>query len=125
VRTLLGQIVGVLLMLSSAAHSLLGWPQLEMQLDAAGVAADLQTGLRIGWHFGGAAMLAFGFIVLTVFTDRRRGGKAPLWAPQVISALYVAFGGWALTVSRGDLFFLIFVIPGLLLAVASFARRSS
>ena len=124
-RVLLGQIVGVFLMLSSAAHSLLGWRQLQMQLNAAGVAPDLQTGLRIGWQFGGAAMLAFGFIVLTVFTARRRGTKAPLWAPQVISVLYVAFGGWALSVSRGDLFFLIFVIPGLLLAIASFARHTS
>ena len=34
-------------------------------------------------------------------------------------AAYLAFGGWAAVVTGGDPFFVIFIVPGVLLAIAS------
>jgi hypothetical protein len=117
VRDLCGIIAGVVLILSSGAHSLMGWPAMRQQLADAGASADLQTGLKAGWQFGGAAMLAFGVIVLSIFIARPgpRASRAPAAA---IAALYMLFGVWALAMS-GNPFFFIFIVPGSLLAFAS------
>ena len=123
-RSILGIVAGVLMVASAAAHSLLGWPQLRAQLAQSRVPDDLALGLAVGWHFGGAAMAAFACIVLWVFLRRFRGEPAPLVPAAIISAVYLAFGAGALAVS-GDPFFLVFIVPGLLLAAASFPRRGS
>jgi drug/metabolite transporter (DMT)-like permease len=116
-RRVLGIIAGVVFILSSGAHSFMGWPALRQQLADVGASAELQAGLQAGWQFGGAAMLAFGVIVLTTFLSRSepRPSRAP---SSVIAVAYVLFGLWAL-VSTGNPFFLIFIIPGSLLAFAS------
>ena len=121
-RSILGIVAGVLMIASAAAHSLLGWPQLRARLAQSQVPGDLAQGLAVGWHFGGAAMVAFACIVLWVFVRRLRARAAPLTPPAIISVLYLAFGGGALAVT-GDPFFLVFIVPGLLLAAASFPRR--
>lgn len=41
----------------------------------------------------------------------------------VIGTTYVVYGGWALTVSRFDPFFLVFVVPGLMVLLASVGRQ--
>ncbi|HET9039498.1 MAG TPA: hypothetical protein VFN40_04985, partial [Gemmatimonadales bacterium] len=61
-RLMLGLITGVLLLVSSAAHSLLGWPQFRHGLTEAHAPADLIVGLSLGWQFAGLAMLVFGVI---------------------------------------------------------------
>ena len=113
----LGIIAGVVLILSSAAHSLMGWKALGAQLVQAKAPADLIRGLRIGWHFGGACMLTFGIIVLMIFI--RRLPSLPAFA---ISVLYVVFGAWALAVSDFNPFFAIFIVPGAMLLVAAWPR---
>ena len=123
-RSILGILAGVLMIASAAAHSLLGWPQLRAQLAQSGVPDDLAQGLAVGWHFGGAAMVTFACIVLWTFFRRLQGRAAPLVPPAIISAAYLAFGAGALAVT-GDPFFLVFIVPGLLLAAASFPRRDS
>ena len=123
-RSILGIVAGVLMIASAAAHSLLGWPQLRAQLAQSHVPGDLVQGLAVGWHFGGAAMVAFACIVLWVFVRRLRGRPAPLVPPTIIAAAYLAFGAGALAVT-GDPFFLVFIVPGLMLAAASFPRRDS
>lgn len=85
VRTVLGLIAGAILVLSSAAHSFLGWKALQARLVTAQAPSDLIQGLAIGWHFAGAAMLAFGIIVLAIFAKRLRG--------EVVSSL-PALSGW-------------------------------
>jgi hypothetical protein len=108
-----------MLLASSAAHSILGWKSLAEQLANTNVSSDLLTGLRIGWMFGGAAMVILGFIAVTTFIDRLRGGKAPLSHVIAIAVVYMAFGAWAIAAS-GDLFFLgVFVVPGALLGIAA------
>ncbi len=86
-RRVVGIVVGVLLLLSAVAHSLLGGEALRTELTAAQVPPDLLRGALIGWYFGGAAML-------------------------------LAWSGL-------DPFFLVFVIPGLLLSWAAFPQRTA
>jgi hypothetical protein len=119
VRDVLGLIAGTILVLSSGAHSFLGWPALRAALVAARAPDDLIRGLAIGWHFGGASMLAFGVMVLAIFLGRLRGSELATWPAAVVAILYVAFGVAALVASNFELFFLIFVVPGSMLAVAS------
>jgi hypothetical protein len=122
-RNILGLIAAVIIILSSAAHSLLGWKALDAQLAAAGASADLIGGLRIGWQFGGAAMLTFGAMALMIFFHRLRGDMVLTFPAFLIGLLYVAFGAGAMVVSGFDPFFAgVFLVPGALLLFAAWPR---
>jgi hypothetical protein len=121
----LGLLAGVVLILSSGAHSLLGWPQVRAELAAANVPADLAFGLKVSWLFGGVAMLALGIITVAFFARRLRGDQGTSLVPGVIAAVYVVFGCWALVANGFNPFFLVFAVPGLLIAVAAPARLPS
>lgn len=108
-----------MLVASSGAHSLLGWPQLEKSLLQQNVGANLVQGLEIGWHFGGVSMLVFGLIAIWLFSEVLRGREASLRAPLLTGLAFVAFGCWALGVSDINPFFIVFIVPGLLLLAAS------
>jgi hypothetical protein len=119
-RLILGIVAGVMLLASSVAHTFLGWKSMAEQLARTNARPDLVAGLHIGWTFGGAAMVILGFIAVTTFVDRLRGGKAPLSHVIAIAVIYMAFGAWAISASGGDLFFLgVFVVPGALLGIAA------
>ncbi len=118
-RISLGIFVGAIIVASSAAHSLIGWPQLSARLVATHAPPDLITGLKIGWHFAGLAMFTFGAVVIWTFHNFLMSRAVSLRPAQIIGLVYLAFGLWALAVSRFDPFFFIFVVPGLtLVAVA-------
>lgn len=118
-RISLGIFLGAILVASSAAHSLFGWPQMSARLSATQAPADLIAGLQIGWHFAGLAMLTFGSIVIWTFSNYLRNHPVSLRPAQIIALVYLSFGLWALAVSRFDPFFFIFIVPGLtLVAVA-------
>ena len=119
-RKVSGIVAGVLLVLSAGAHSLLGGAALRAELVAANVPGDLLRGVMIGWHFGGVAMLAFGGIVLHTFLRRRETAPASLVPARIVAATYLLFGAGALVLTGFDPFFLVFVVPGLLLALASY-----
>ena len=121
-RTILGIVAGVLMLASSAAHSLLGWPRLSAALAESRAPEDLVQGLAVGWHWGGAAMVAFACIVLWTFLRRLQGDAVSLVPPGIVAALYLAFGVAALAVT-GDAFFLVFIVPGVMLGAASFPGR--
>ena len=118
-RPILGLAVGVVLVVSSAMHSLLGWPGLRAALAAANAPPDLVAGLRIGWHFGGAMILTLGLVTLWSFAERLRGRAVSLRAVRAFAAAYAMFGAYALATSDLNPFFLIFVVPGVLLLFAS------
>ena len=124
-RALLGIFSGAILVGSAAAHSLLGWPAMREQLVKAGAPRDLIVGLSIGWNFGGMAMLLFGMLALWLFGAALRGQL--VWARplMLIGVVYAAFGAWALTVGDRNPFFLIFIVPGLLMAIAAWEGPSS
>lgn len=115
---MLGLIAGAILVLSSAAHSFLGWKGLRARLVTAQAPPDLILGLATGWHFAGAAMLAFGLIVLAIFVKRLRGEAVPTLPALIIAILYLISGAWAMVATRNPFFF-IFIVPGLMLAVAA------
>ncbi len=119
VRAILGLIAGALLILSSGAHSFLGWKGVNAELSSAGVPQDLVSGLKIGWHYGGVVMLALGMIVVVLFRKRLRGENVSTLPAVVIAIAYLAFGIWALVITGFNPFFFMFIIPGVLLAVAS------
>jgi hypothetical protein len=121
-RSVLGLIAAAILFLSAGAHSFLGWKSLQPRIEAFGAPADLVTGLRIGWQFGGAAMLVFGVIAAWVFIQRLRGTSVPAFPVVVMGVVYALYGAWAMSVT-GDGFFAIFIIPGVLLLAASWPWR--
>lgn len=108
----------VLMLLSAPAHSLMGWPVLQAQLAAVNAPPDLQRGLQIGWHFSGVAMIAFALIVMHSVRGRASGTITTAMPLRIIAALYLIFGAAALAVS-GDPFFMVFIVPGALVGVAS------
>jgi uncharacterized membrane protein YhaH (DUF805 family) len=118
-RTVLGLIGGAILVLSSAAHSLLGWKQLRSELASVQAPPDLVLGLAIGWQFGGVAMLALGCIVISLLLKRLKGENVSSFPALVVASAYLGFGTWAIIVSHMNPFFLVFVVPGCLLAVAA------
>jgi len=122
VRNVLGLIAAIIILLSSGAHSFLGWKALGAQLAATNAPGDLVNGLRIGWQFGGAAMLGFGLIVAMIFVHRLRGDGVPTFFALIVGVLYVAFGAWALVVSDFEPFFAIFIVPGVMLLFAAWPR---
>jgi hypothetical protein len=121
-RLVLGLIAGVMILATSAAHSLLGWPRLRHALTEADTPADLIVGLSIGWHFAGLAMLVFGALAILLFADALKGRPVSLRPVLLIGIAYLVFGTWSLTVSSLDPFFLAFLVPGILLLVASSGR---
>lgn len=122
-RNILGAVSGAMLVASSAMHSFLGWPSLRGQLQAVNAPASLIGGLAIGWHFAGLAIWAFGIIALKLFVDRLRGRPAELWPAKFIAVVYTLFGIGAIVASM-EPFFLIFVVPGALMAVAAWQPES-
>jgi hypothetical protein len=118
-RMILGYVGGVVLVVSSAAHSLMGWKGLSAALAQAQAPADLVTALSIGWHFAGVAMFAFGCIVIWEMANVGRRGALALWPVLLIGVTYVAFGVWARLISSLNFFLLAFVIPGVILIAAA------
>ena len=123
-QNMLGLLAGAILALSSAAHSILGWKQMQSSLAGTNAPPDLVQGLRIGWLFGGVAILTFGCVALAVFASRLRGRMVSLLPTGIMALAYLAFGIWAL-VTSGDPFFYIFIVPGAMLAIASIPMRAS
>jgi hypothetical protein len=121
-RLVLGLIAGVMILATSAAHSLLGWPRLRHALTEADTPADLIVGLSIGWHFAGLAMLVFGALTILLFADALRLRPVSLRPVLLIAIAYLVFGTWSLTVSSLDPFFLAFLVPGILVLVGGWSR---
>ena len=118
-KSVLGLLAGVILILSAGAHSILGWKAMNERLAQTNAPPDLVQGLQVGWMFGGPVMIVFGILCITTFLKRFRGQPASTFAPVLISIAYLAFSVWAAVFTGGDPFFVIFVIPAVLLAIAS------
>ena len=118
-RSVLGLIGGAFLILSSGAHSILGWKAMREQLAQTNAPAELVTGLKFGWMFGGPAMLVFGILTILTFLKRYRGEAVSTLTPALIAAAYLGFAAWAAVETNFDPFFFLFLVPGVLLALAS------
>jgi hypothetical protein len=118
-RTVVGVLAAALLLLSSAAHSLLGWSVQRASLEAVKAPPELIMNLGFGWHFAGVAMLTFGLVVLMLIVQAARGRPVSLRPVLLIGVAYTVFGAWALTASGLEPFFLVFLVPGVLLLAAA------
>ena len=118
IRTVLVVAAGLILIASSAAHSLLGWPQLNVRLTTAHVPLDLIAGLAMGWHFAGVAMLTLGLIALWLASAAQRplSVRVPV---GIIGIACLAFGAGAAAAFGFDFIQLMFLAPGALLTVAA------
>jgi len=117
-RMYLGLLTGVMLVLSSIAHSLMGWPALASELGGTNAPAELVRGIQAGWQFAGLSMLVFGATTIATFRARLAGLAVPMFQVAFIAVAYIGYGAWALYISNFDPFFLVFVVPGALLALA-------
>jgi len=118
-KSVLGLIAGAILILSAFAHAILGWKAMSEQLAQTNAPPDLVRGLQVGWVFGGVVMLVLGALCISTFLKRFRGQPVSTFAPALISIAYLGFGAWAMVTTSGDPFFMIFVVPAVLLAIAS------
>jgi hypothetical protein len=116
-------IAAVILVLSSGAHSLLGWPALRAKLADANVPAELVGGLGMGWHFAGLAMLVLGILVLWMLTESRRSGANVVLPLQIIGGAYELFAIGCFALLGWDPFLLTFLVLGTLLSVAAALMR--
>ena len=121
-RPVLGFIASVVMILSSFAHAFLGWKALGARLAATNAPADLIGGLRIGWEFGGAAMLTFGIIAARIFFRQLRGAAVDAFPALAAGVFYLLIGAWALVASNFDPFFMIMIVPGAMLITAAWPR---
>ena len=122
-RDLIGVLAGVVMILSGLAHSVLGWRAMDAQLKAIDAPADLVLGLLVGWHFAGLAILVFGAIALWTFAGRLAGRAVDTTPALWIGASYLIYGLGALAVSSWNPFFLVFVVPGLMVSLAARPTR--
>jgi hypothetical protein len=117
-QSIVGLLAALMLFLSSGAHTFLGWKSFDAQLTAAKAPPELITGLKIGWYFGGAVMVAFALIAARR-SLRRATDDAASFELLVIGLTYLLFGLWAWTVGDRNPFFVgVFVVPGALLLLA-------
>jgi hypothetical protein len=112
-------VAGVLMLLASFAHGLLGWPAVRAELVNEHASLDLISGLAAGWLWGTACMLTFGAIVTISGVQMRRGNYSGEFAVRAIAVCFLAFGMLAFVLEGFEPHFLIFVVLGLL-AAASF-----
>jgi hypothetical protein len=111
-------VAAVILVLSSGAHSLLGWPALQTRMATGNVPADLIGGLAMGWHFAGLSMLVLGLLA----ADRR--GTTNVALPlQLIGGAYELFAIGCFAMLGWDPFLLTFFVPGTLLSIAGALMR--
>jgi hypothetical protein len=122
-RIALGFLAGAILVLSSAAHSLMGWPGISAELAKTNAPADLVAGMRMAWYFGGMAMLVFGVIVIALFRAAQQGRPLPALVVPAIGIGYLSFGVMEFVVSGYPPFMAIFILPGALLLAASVPAR--
>ena len=122
-RNIIGVITGVILILSSGAHSFLGWRSLREELEGSGAAPDLVMKLGIGWNFAGFSIFVFGVLLLLTFIPRVRGMYRELTTARVIGYSYAIAVGAAYTASKSIFFINIFLVPGVLILLASSERE--
>ncbi|MFL6707895.1 MAG: hypothetical protein ACJ8HI_06785 [Massilia sp.] len=115
----LGYTAGILVLLSAAAHMLLGWSGMRTELGKAGAPAELIDGVQMGWQFGGVAMIVFAAIIFAAFQAYRRGQPLQALPLQAIGLGYVLYGLAQWLFAGSGPFALVFILPGGLLLTAA------
>ncbi len=119
IRAILGIVAACIMLLSSFAHTLGGWPHMAGRLKSLQAPVDLILALKLGWILGSACMLAFALIAAVLCVRRLRGISVSAFPLAVIAVVYTGYGMLALVATQYQLGFLIFLIPGMLLLIAA------
>ncbi|MCG2586304.1 hypothetical protein [Massilia sp. TS11] len=122
-QSVCGYAAALILLLSSVAHSLAGWPAMREQLLRSGAQPELIQGLHMAWQFGGMVMLVLALVVFLVLRAQASGRGAPAQILPIIGAGYAAFGLAEFALTQAGFTF-VFTVPGLLLLAAAWPRRS-
>ncbi len=118
-RIVVGFIASALLLLNAMVHSIVGAPAMLQELRALKVRQDLEQSLLAAWQLGGVLMLLAGLVCGHAFLRAWRGDTQQVFTPRVIGVGYVLFGLWAMLGAAMEPFYLVFVVPGLLLVFAA------
>jgi hypothetical protein len=117
-RTLLVVAAGLVMIASSGVHSLLGWPSLAARLTGENAPLDLISGLAMGWHFAGVAMLTLGLLAIWLASVAQ--GSVSVRVPVgIIGVAYIGFAAGAAAAFGFDFIEIVFLTPGALLAAAA------
>ena len=117
-RTLLVVAAGLVLIASSAVHSLLGWPTLLARLTSENAPLDLISGLAMGWHFAGVAMLTLGLLAIWLASVAQRAVSVRI-PVGLIGVAYLGFAIGAAAAFGFDFIEVVFLTPGALLTAAA------
>lgn len=109
---------GLILVLISVAYSWLGWQQLYASLAVAETPSDLVKTIRMGWYFGGIAILTFGCIALAVFTRVLRDQPVSFLSIRLIALACSVCGLWALATTQ-NLWVFTLIVASAMLKVAT------
>lgn len=112
-------ISGVALVVTAFGHALAGWPPLHASLIRTDVDPEVVRALWAGWHFGSAAMLAFGVIVVAAVVRTRRGHVPPSAPLLVVAAACIGFGVIAWLLIGFSAQFPGFIVLGILLGLGA------
>ena len=124
-RNIVVIVAGILMVLASLAHGLLGWPAVRAELVNEHANPELISGLAAGWLWGSACMLTFGAIVTISGIQMRRGSNSGTLAVRAIAVCFLGFGLLAFALEGFDPHFLIFVLLGLLAAASFLGAKSA
>ena len=114
----LAYVAGGLLVLSSGAHSFLGWSAMRPKMTAGHLPADLIDGIGMGWHFAGLAMLVLGLMVFWLLAVSRRGQTNVRVPLLLIGCAYLLYATGCAVAVGWDPFLMTFFLPGILLSIA-------
>ena len=64
-------------------------------------------------------MIVFALICFNVFWQRYRGARLSTYTTALIALCYIGFAAWSALITGGDPFFMLFLVPGVLIAIAS------
>ena len=119
-----GLIGAILMIVSSGAHSVMGWAAQRQLLAALQAPPETVRGLMVGWQFGGVALLTFGVIAALSFLQVLRGWTPHMRATLILGFAYTGFGIWTWFLTR-EPFSLVFIVPGLLVLTGATGHRVS
>lgn len=117
-------ISGLLIGLGAFGHGFLGVKPVRAALGAVPLPADIREAIWIVWYFVSGCMLVFGGLIIGAWFAARRGRPQALVVPSVIALFYVATGVAAYGYQH-DPFWLVFLVEGALLLVATLGLRAT
>jgi len=111
--------VGIVIGLGAFGHGY-SVTKLHRAIDQFPMDPGMYKTLFLVWYFVSGAMVVFGAAIVWSAIRLRAGDAGGLFVARLIGALYLTFGVCAALYKRGDNFWLLFVVLGVLLLLSCF-----